>query len=600
MTTRREQHPETGSAPRARRAASPGRHAGRPAQGAHRAASPRKQRRAREREERATERAAERTTDQAAERTAQRAAERSANGAGARPEARPPAHFDAYLDGLFTYCLSVMCDHDAAVTALGDALAVAERQRVRDRAPTDPAQHRPWLYALARWSCLRRLGAGVPAVQAPPLTTPAARQRRRELASLAWPEAAGTVPEQREALELAIRHQLPVHEVAAVLARTPDVTRELLSSGACEVERTRAALGVVATGGCPAVAGIAAESRQGELRLGTALCRELVRHVDVCPGCRRASERYMAGGPWPGTAPAGGGRLPLLPAPRPSVHAALLLAQRARMLHTPRFDRRGFPVDDRDRSARRDRLRSRAVTTTVVATVIAAPVLAVWAAYRGAPLTGEAREEASVTAAEALEEDGVRSHPYDGTSHGDPGPGPGERAGRAGVAVSPREDGRPGGDDASPGPAEPSPTPSAADPSGSDGGATTAPAPGRLSVRADTSGGATLITLTASGGSAVAWSASTDAAWLRLSRTSGTLAPGESVTVRVTVDRDAEPVGSWSAQIHLAPAGAVVTVEGRGAPPDPGPSEPSPDPEPSEPPPSGDPSTGPDPSEPPP
>ena len=39
---------------------------------------------------------------------------------------RPPARYEPYLDGLFTYCLSVLCDHDAATSALGDALAVAE------------------------------------------------------------------------------------------------------------------------------------------------------------------------------------------------------------------------------------------------------------------------------------------------------------------------------------------------------------------------------------------------------------------------------------------------------------------------------------------
>ncbi|NGO73109.1 hypothetical protein G5C65_33190, partial [Streptomyces sp. SB3404] len=64
---------------------------------------------------------------------------------------------DPCLDGLFTYCLSVMCEHDAAIHATGEALAIAERQRARGRAPADPGAQRAWLYALARWSCLRRL-----------------------------------------------------------------------------------------------------------------------------------------------------------------------------------------------------------------------------------------------------------------------------------------------------------------------------------------------------------------------------------------------------------------------------------------------------------
>ncbi len=98
----------------------------------------------------------------------------------------------------------MLCDHDAATVALGDALAVAERRRQRGRAAgftakdggaaparemtvpspmappmapelsvppgrarapghakrspsTDLGLRRPWLYALARWACLRAL-----------------------------------------------------------------------------------------------------------------------------------------------------------------------------------------------------------------------------------------------------------------------------------------------------------------------------------------------------------------------------------------------------------------------------------------------------------
>ncbi|MGW1142538.1 hypothetical protein ACWD6S_34750, partial [Streptomyces zhihengii] len=68
---------------------------------------------------------------------------------------RPPARYEPYLDGLFTYCLSVLCDHDAATAVLGDVLAVAERRRTR--CPAEEPARKAWLYALARWACLRRL-----------------------------------------------------------------------------------------------------------------------------------------------------------------------------------------------------------------------------------------------------------------------------------------------------------------------------------------------------------------------------------------------------------------------------------------------------------
>ncbi|MFE4060707.1 RNA polymerase sigma factor, partial [Streptomyces sp. NPDC059096] len=333
---------------------------------------------------------------------------------------RPPARYEPYLDGLFTYCLSVLCDHDAAIEVLGDVLAISERQY--GRCPSGAGERRAWLYALARWACLRKLteqrrnrpgahaGDREPAQEpgsapsSPGVAPGTAERRRRELALLAWPEAAGTTPEQREVLELVVRHRLDPRDVAAVLSREPAATRELLSSAACEVERTRAALAVVDTGDCPSVARLTGDHH---VLLSAALRRELVRHVDDCPRCRRAAERAEAAGPWPGsrTAPpvppatgagaesgadATGGLsvatapLPLVEAPRGAAYTAMIQAPRARAT-APRFGRNGYPMDPKDRAARRDRLRARAVTTTVVATVVAAPRRAPGAAVPGAP-----------------------------------------------------------------------------------------------------------------------------------------------------------------------------------------------------------------------
>ncbi|NEA46456.1 BACON domain-containing protein [Streptomyces sp. SID10815] len=90
---------------------------------------------------------------------------------------------------------------------------------------------------------------------------------------------------------------------------------------------------------------------------------------------------------------------------------------------------------------------------------------------------------------------------------------------------------------------------------------------GRLSVAAASAGDTTLVTLTASGPAAVHWSAATDAPWLHLSRSSGTLKPGETVTVRIYVDRLREPSGHWSARVTIAPARTVITIDGHGAAP---------------------------------
>ncbi|MGW2826835.1 BACON domain-containing protein [Streptomyces sp. NPDC001443] len=526
---------------------------------------------------------------------------------------RPPACYEPYLDGLFTYCLSVLCDHDTATAALGDVLALVERRG--QRVPEAAGNLRAWLYALARWACLRKLTearqrrqsthaagrpdprrrtpqpAGHPVHQPPqppqsqqpphpaglsvgqpvapsaasPVSEEVQELRRRELARLAWPEAAGTSPEQREALELAVRHHLAAHEVAAVVGLDPAAARELLASAACEVERTRAALAVVETGGCPGVAHLTGDH---QLVLSATLRRELVRHVDDCPRCRRAAERAVPGR-WPGAmfTPA---ELPVLEAPRAALHAAMAHAPRARGA-APRFDRRGFPMDPKDHAARRDRLRARAVTTTVVATVVAAPVLALWAAYRGAE-TGEGADGRSASTTEAQ---GPGS--LDGS-----GAGGYENAGNASTRAGARATG--------------SSDVSVAVVSVVGAGRRSA---GHLDVTASSSGDTTLITLTATGDSPVRWSATTQAAWLYLSRSSGTLAPGASLTIKVHVDQLREPSGHWSARVAIAPAGTVVSIDGYGTAP--APSAPGGTGGPQSPPPTGtaSASTGPTPSVPP-
>ncbi|MEV6107843.1 sigma-70 family RNA polymerase sigma factor [Streptomyces sp. NPDC051940] len=515
----------------------------------------------------------------------------------------PPAAYDPYLDGLFTYCLSVLCDHDEAIAALGDVLAIAERRSRRGRAADregGPAGLRPWLYGLARWACLRRMTRKERS-RTPDRTAPVAAdavdQRRRELARLAWPEAAGTSPEQREALELAVRHGLPPDEVAAVLGLDAYAARELLSRAACEVERTQAALAVVERGSCPAVARLAGDT---EVLLGAALRRELVRHVDDCPDCRRTAERAGAAAGWPGSlgwmasaaAPrdAAAGRLPVVPAPRAAAHAAMLYAQRTRPVHAPRYDRTGFPQDPKIRAARRDRLRNRAITSTVVATVVAAPVLALWAAYRGAP--ADAGSQSAFPAA---------SDRADGPQELDGEPV--EKAGSAQEAPSPRYTAG-------------SRTPDVSVEVIDSGGPVDRPGtgPGRLTVEAMPRGDATVITLHASGGTAVRWQAWSDASWLTFSRTSGTLFPGQSTTITVSVDPAREPRGDWSARVFVGPSGAEILLYGRGdSPTSPPPSSepppsssppptttPPPDPDPTTPPPTGDPTTPPPSSEPPP
>ncbi|WP_377269952.1 RNA polymerase sigma factor [Peterkaempfera sp. SMS 1(5)a] len=267
---------------------------------------------------------------------------------------RPEDACARQVDGLFTYCLSVLCDHDAALAAVRSVREMAVRHHDRLR---DPVLLRAWLYSLARYACLLRLADGTADLPAPAAPggragppAPSAEQRRERharLAVLAWPEAAGTTPQQREALELAVRHGLRPAEVAAVLGLRPEEAAALLTQAGCEVERTRTALRVLAAADCPELSRLGGGRpgpEGGGALLGPALRRELVQHVDDCPTCRGTAERAVADDPWPGTEAlhcggAAGQTLPLVAAPS----AALAGAAGAAFLAGVSAGRRGRP-----------------------------------------------------------------------------------------------------------------------------------------------------------------------------------------------------------------------------------------------------------------
>ncbi|HEU5428172.1 MAG TPA: hypothetical protein VFU74_14930 [Actinocrinis sp.] len=175
------------------------------------------------------------------------------------------AAYDAYADGLHTYAIWSLRDHDEAVDALYCAFVIADRNVRQLR---QPEYIQPWLYAILRRECALR-GVSSPSVSTdetlmagetsdgstpsgaaassissstslaatsspspvsgrlrPPagaadpggsLASLERNLRRAEFHSLEWPESEGLAPAHREILELTIRHGLDSHGLGLVL-----------------------------------------------------------------------------------------------------------------------------------------------------------------------------------------------------------------------------------------------------------------------------------------------------------------------------------------------------------------------------------------------
>ncbi|MFE4606695.1 hypothetical protein ACFRKE_38190, partial [Kitasatospora indigofera] len=237
-----------------------------------------------------------------------------------------------------------------------------------------------------------------------------------------------------------------------------------------------------------------------------------------------------------------------------------------------RFDQRGFPRHRAPVPGRSGAVRQRVLTTGVLAAVLAAPVVALWAGHQNG---GGADAAATVSSVRVDDDARSAGRPATGEAPQVPtpagGPGAGDTTGQTGGALElagalPAETLFP----KIQGPAVPVPalgsTPIASPALHSAPvplPAAPGPAPaGLLTVEAAEYGSRTVITMTNSGGTEIHWHAVLDVDWLRLSRDAGTLAPGQRITVTVTVDEDRTPTGAWTARIALPPSQAVVTLEG--------------------------------------
>ncbi|MFI6509600.1 hypothetical protein ACIBCT_18495 [Streptosporangium sp. NPDC050855] len=121
------------------------------------------------------------------------------------------ALYDAYAEGVYRYCRSMLATPEDAQAAFLGAFVAAE---AHVHALADPRRLEAWLYALARQECVRRALAEAPGTRAP---APEVTGGDADLRVMAWNATRSLSPGDREVLDLSCRHGFGPLDLGAVL-----------------------------------------------------------------------------------------------------------------------------------------------------------------------------------------------------------------------------------------------------------------------------------------------------------------------------------------------------------------------------------------------
>ncbi|HEV2254593.1 MAG TPA: sigma-70 family RNA polymerase sigma factor, partial [Streptosporangiaceae bacterium] len=306
--------------------------------------------------------------------------------------------YDRYASPLYTYCRSLLREPADASDAVQDTFVIAASRLAELR---DRNRLRPWLYAVARNECYRRLRARAvqvttPLDEMPDVTDTSAdvsgEAERDELRTLLRSAVRGLNSGEQDLIELQLRQGLDAAEIAAVLGVSRNHAHALLSRARDQLEISLGAL-LVARSGRDDCAALNTMLADWDGQLNVLMRKRINRHIENCPACTERKKRELAPALLLGLAP-----LAALPAaavppglreqvlrlassntPDAAAHRAIV-AQR-----TAPFGQHGFPkpLDPPKSSWWRTRSGQAAAAAAAAAVVAALTLLAVALAASG-------------------------------------------------------------------------------------------------------------------------------------------------------------------------------------------------------------------------
>ena len=477
--------------------------------------------------------------------------------------------YDRYAMPLYAYCRSLLREPADAADAVQDTFLIAA---ARLRGLRDPAKLRPWLYAVARNECLRRLRAGkvmaaleeATDVPAPPADI-SRETEQADLRELVRTALDGLNPGERDVIELSLVHELEGEDLADALGVSRNHAHALLSRARAQLERSLGAL-IVARTGRPECLVLDLVLADWDGRLTVLIRKRISRHIDQCEICGERKRRELTPALFAGLAPL----VVVLPGLRDQllrIMADQTSTGMARRLSVAdragRFGPAGFPQPVRAPWAspwRRTLQPSTAVASAATSVVAAGAIVVVIGGLPHTPSSGYGTTHAAPAGAGSPSS--VHGGPAAGTGTG-LAPSAAALSSRPGGATSPHSPGAPLASTSavatvsSPSAASSASAGSSATPAVSQGTVTASPGILDLVTVGGTASGK--LTINADGGPVSDYSITTGPALvgkLSVSPPSGALAAGQSVTVTVT----STSLVALDGQLTVNPGGRTVTV----------------------------------------
>jgi RNA polymerase sigma factor (sigma-70 family) len=209
--------------------------------------------------------------------------------------------YDRYGDRLHDFAYSMLRHREDAADAVADAFVLFAERLSQLR---EPDRLRPWLYAIVRSECLRRLKARKRVAHgddeqlvemADDAITPEESAERTALQQLVWDASAGLADRDRAILDLHLRQGLEGAELGEAMGVSANNAYVMLNRLRGQVDRSLGALLIARLGrdDCDELDGLLGD---WDGSFSPLVRKRVARHVDRCDVCSERRKRILS--PW--------------------------------------------------------------------------------------------------------------------------------------------------------------------------------------------------------------------------------------------------------------------------------------------------------------